>query len=389
MEHALRQLEHAALEIQTTLAPQLRCRLDPDNNSTEDVVDLDDFSHGLRLAMTMTYDEPDQWRIRALRVVMGKLMASAFPLLLASPRWATKYRGEWGPILCGRVVADHVWLTEGTTAQQQEQPKGQKGADKGEGLVIERNELILARYEDVDLLWEEYRSQGWQPADDLMFPERGGDDPADLRPVPPVPPVLSSLQQQQASRERGRNRSKAIPIMRPDGTSITLPHSSGHHSLRRGDSQSSSSSSSSTQDGRKTASPSQHQQLVSSRAQSWPRGPRPGFLGGGGSGGGAPSTTRPPNYFAKGPGSPLKNSILPSRNASPSEEADSLDNTCRPLTTEPARDISPSSKPKQDDKQEDAETQTTSSMREEAGEQRPQDESIHQVTASSASEPTS
>lgn len=245
MEHTLRQIEHATKSIEA-LAPGLRL-LD----------DLDVFSHGLRVAMAMAYDEPDQWRIRALRIVMGGLMAVAFPLLLQHSRWATKYWVEWGS-LRERVVADHLWLTAAAV-----------GEGQGEGTktmmmtMIERNDVILAGYENMSLLWKDHRYEGWQPADGLMFPEKGGDDPTNLRPVPPTPD-LSSLEN--VRKERGRKRSRAIPIMRPDGTSITLP-SDEQSPLRR------------DQEPGKLDIPSPHKLSVSPRAQSWPRGPRPGVSG--------------------------------------------------------------------------------------------------------------
>lgn len=293
MDHALRQIEDAAREIKTTLTPQLLQHHHHHNHRrwplNDQKPDLDDFSYGLRIAMAMTYDEPDQWRIRALRVVMAKLMAVTFPLLLQSPRWGTKYCAEWG-LLRPRVVADHVWLTEVGVQQGQEQ---------GGGTVtrIERNESMLAGYKDMDLLWEVYRREGWQPKDDLMFPERGGDDSADLRPVPP--PVFTSTKSDNTTtttenngvdaRGRPRNRSRAIPIKRPDGTSITLPRPNEESPLR-GNPRLQGKLDGMLPPGKSTSS---------SRAQSWPRGPQLGFAA-------PPSTTSKP--FAKKDvlGSPLK-----------------------------------------------------------------------------------
>lgn len=288
MAHALDQIEHATLEIQA-LAPQLRHRRRRDlvgDNDDDD--DFDAFSHGLRVAVAMTYDEPDQWRIRALRVVMAKLMAAAFPLVLRHPRWAATYEAEWGS-LRARVVADHLWLTDehvggGQRCQGQEKDEG-GGGGRGGGVVvaIERNDLIVAGYEGCDRLWEVYRPEGWQPADDLMFPERGGHDPADLRPVPSTPVLFSSLLPlpggdhhhyhhglavAAGGRDRGRKRSRAIPIMRPDGTSITLP-SNEQSPLRTGGQQREQQR---EPQGKLDCMATPPTRSVSSRAQSWPRG---------------------------------------------------------------------------------------------------------------------
>lgn len=342
MQHTLQQIEHAALEIQT-LTPLFRGQKGQVSNNF-----LDCFSDGLRIAMAMTYDEPDQWRVRALRVVMGKLMAVAFPILLQSPRWGAKYCTEWGP-LQGRIVADHLWLTDNdnnnNSMQQEEKKRGRKkeGAKKSV-LSIERNEFIIAGYEHMDLLWKDYRIDGWKPTDDLMFPERGGDDPSDLRPMPP-PPSLSSPNQEKTPlpetdtnnnndnndvdgddgavaglKGRGRRRSRAIPIMRPDGSCITLPKPN-EESPPRG--------------GRKPVNggkpddnmgppppPALPRKPVSSRAQSWPRCPQPGFSTA------VPSI--PPASLASGlrdhspiKGSALCHALVPSE--PPPEDTDSRD----------------------------------------------------------------
>lgn len=293
MEHTLRQIEHATREIQATLTPRFLNQFHPYNQL---IHPLDGFSDGVRIAMSMTYDEPDQWRIRALRVVMGGLMAVAFPLLLQSPRWGIKYCAEWRP-LRPRVVADHVWLTEGAD---------ETGTGKR---VMERNESILAGYENMDLVWQTYRSDEWQPADDLMFPDRGDDDPADLRFVPPA--VIASIKAKSDDddndhhhhgvdtrgrpdvRGRSRNRSRAIPIMRPDGTSITLPKPNEESPVRGNREPGPQGNLDGTPPRGKSAS----SVAASSRAQSWPRGPQFGF-----------AAAAPPSSLRKKavPGSPLK-----------------------------------------------------------------------------------
>lgn len=93
MDHALTHLEAATEEIQK-LVPVLR-------NSN-----LDDFEVYIRRALLLMYGEFDQWRIRALRIVMGKLMAVCFPLIIQSARWRPIYQRLWG-LLRVRVVVDH------------------------------------------------------------------------------------------------------------------------------------------------------------------------------------------------------------------------------------------------------------------------------------------
>lgn len=93
MDHALDQLD-AATEVIEKLVPALRH------------ANLDTFEFDLRVSMLIMYDQPDQWRIRSLRIVMGKLMAVCFPLILQSRRWESVYELLWG-ILRIRVVADH------------------------------------------------------------------------------------------------------------------------------------------------------------------------------------------------------------------------------------------------------------------------------------------
>lgn len=98
MDHALTQIDTATDEIKL-LGEQGMYNHHPEAN-------MDLFESMLRRALLMTYDEPDQWRIRALRVVMGKLLAVAFPWVLQSPDWGFRYAGFWG-LLHARIVTDH------------------------------------------------------------------------------------------------------------------------------------------------------------------------------------------------------------------------------------------------------------------------------------------
>lgn len=150
------------------------------------IANLDEFEISIRRALLIMYDEPDQWRIRALRIVMGKLMAVCFPLLLQSQRWVT-YRKWWG-MLRVRVVADHKWLYQAGMCQ--------------------RNDVMLSGFESLNVIWVRYRKEGWKPSDDLMFPQQGVKDP----PAPPAsaPPTPAG----------GKKISKAIPIVKPSDSYI-------------------------------------------------------------------------------------------------------------------------------------------------------------------------
>lgn len=187
MDHALAHLEAAAAAIQR-LEPMLRS------------AHLDDFELCLRRALLIMYDEPDQWRIRALRIVMSQLMAACLPLILQSPRWPGGYAQLWG-VLRVRVVVDHKWLVSAGRCPA--------------------SQVILAGFEHMDVLWVKYRGEGWRPPDDLMFPER---ESADLSDPPPVP--LSPLPLPHSSpltSAAGKKKSRAIPIVRPDGTLASIP----------------------------------------------------------------------------------------------------------------------------------------------------------------------
>lgn len=187
MDHALERLEAAADAIRQ-LEPVLRR------------AHLDDFELCVRRALLVMYGEPDQWRIRALRIAMGRLMAACFPLVLQSPRWPASYAQLWG-MLRVRVVVDHKWL-----------------ASAGRCLA---SDVILAGFEHMDVLWVKYRGQGWRPPDDLMFPER---ELADL-PDPPLVPSSSSSPPRSPPLKAaaGKKKSRAIPIIRPDGTLAPMP----------------------------------------------------------------------------------------------------------------------------------------------------------------------
>lgn len=64
----------------------------------------------------------------------------------------------------------------------------------------------------MDFLWVNYRGKGWRPSDDLMFPEQ------ELGCLPESLPASSP-----PKTTGGKRKSKAIPIVRPDGTIATPP----------------------------------------------------------------------------------------------------------------------------------------------------------------------
>lgn len=144
---------------------------------------LEGFEYGLRMALLNMYAEPDQWIIRALRIAVGKLIGACFHIILQSPAWPTKFEKLWG-ILRVRVVADHKWLYQAGLCQ--------------------RNPVIMHGFEHMSINWTNYRHEGWQPSDDLMFPE---DEVHTL----PKPPPFSNPQTK-------KKTSKAIPIISPSGT---------------------------------------------------------------------------------------------------------------------------------------------------------------------------
>lgn len=190
MDHALARIDAAAAAI-GGLAPALgHARLDT-------------FELFLRRALLAMYGEPDQWRVRALRVALGRLAARAFPLVLRSPRWAGAYQPLWG-ILRVRVVVDHKWLVAAG--------------------VCEPSDIILVGFEHMGVLWVRYRREGWRPADDLMFPER---EAANLPDPPPSPSPPRPAAGQ-------KKKSKAIPIVRPDGTMAPIPGMEASHDPKAG-----------------------------------------------------------------------------------------------------------------------------------------------------------
>lgn len=159
------------------------------------LANIDEFEISIRRALLIMYDEPDQWRIRALRIVMGKLMAVCFPLILQSQRWET-YQKWWG-MLRVRAVADHRWLYQAG--------------------MCPRNDVILSGFENLDVIWVRYRKEGWKPSDDLMFPTREVEiPPGSPATAPPTP-------------AGGKKKSKAIPIVDPSGniTSVQRMSTSG------------------------------------------------------------------------------------------------------------------------------------------------------------------
>lgn len=151
------------------------------------LANLDEFEMSIRRALLIMYDEPDQWRIRALRIVMGKLMAVCFPLILQSQRWNI-YEKLWG-VLRVRVVADHKWLYQAG--------------------MCPRSDVILFGFENLSVIWVRYRKEGWQPSDDLMFP------PEEIE-CPPAPPASAP-----PTPAGGKKKSKAIPIVKPSDSSST------------------------------------------------------------------------------------------------------------------------------------------------------------------------
>ena len=179
MDFALNHIEQATAEIVKKLPVLQNAQLEA-------------FEHGLRMALLNMYEEPDQWIIRALRIVMGKLMAVCFHIILQSPAWSTKFEKLWG-VLRVRVVADHKWLYQAG--------------------LCERNAVIMYGFEHMSILWTKYRGEEWQPADDLMFPE----DAVDTLPKPP--------QRDPPSTPHGnKKKSKAIPIISPGGTIAPRPN---------------------------------------------------------------------------------------------------------------------------------------------------------------------
>lgn len=179
MDYALDRIEEATVEIVKKL-PTLRH------------ANLESFEYGIRMALINMYAEPDQWRIRALRIVMGKLMAACFQIILQSPAWARKFEKLWGSLRI-RVVADHKWLYQAG--------------------LCERNAVIMYGFENMNILWTNYRGGNWQPADDLMFPE----DQIDTLPKPPP-------QSPPSTPARKKKLSKAIPIVSPGGTIAPRPN---------------------------------------------------------------------------------------------------------------------------------------------------------------------
>lgn len=108
---------------------------------------------------------------------------------------------------------------------------------------------ILAGFENMAILWVKYRGDDWKPEDDLIFPDRDtprdffnaydddGSDNVDvndshsLRAGSPEPEVETEPVTEQTPASvpdvivpaGGKKKSKAIPIMRPDGTPAELP----------------------------------------------------------------------------------------------------------------------------------------------------------------------
>ncbi|KUI57568.1 hypothetical protein VP1G_04905 [Cytospora mali] len=171
MDHALSRLEDAREDIREE-ADFLRH------------AKLDNFQLGILRAHRCMWDQSDQWRLISLRIVMGKLMAVAFPLILQSPHWANRYRQLWGTMYL-HVVADHIWLHT---------------AD-----FCPHVPAITKGFQHMQIRWVKYRPNGWKLEDDFMFPKGKAPDPS-----PPSPPSTPH--------RTAKKKPKAIPTLRPDGT---------------------------------------------------------------------------------------------------------------------------------------------------------------------------
>lgn len=173
MDHALSRLEEAR-EVVREVSGTLR------------QVQLDGFQQGLLRAHQSMWNHPDQWRLLALRIVMGKLMAVAFPILLRNHRWAGTYQPLWDDDNMHEVaVADHIWLhTAGW---------------------CDHEDVITRDFRCRQVMWMKYRPDGWTLEDDLKTPE---EQRADSAPA-------AAAQPHHAAKKK---KSKAIPKLRPDGT---------------------------------------------------------------------------------------------------------------------------------------------------------------------------
>ncbi|ROW02069.1 hypothetical protein VPNG_07691 [Cytospora leucostoma] len=135
MDHALSRLEEAREEIREVAGSLRRAN-------------LDSFQRGILGALLSMWDQPDQWRLLSLRIVMGKLMAVAFPIILQSPHWATKYKPAWGDMYF-HTVADHMWLhTAGFCPHVR---------------------AITTGFKHMQIMWVKYRPNGWKLEDDIGF----------------------------------------------------------------------------------------------------------------------------------------------------------------------------------------------------------------------------
>ncbi|KAK7738475.1 telomerase inhibitor [Cytospora paraplurivora] len=150
MDHALSRLEEAREEIRE-VADNIRH------------ANLDSFQSGILGGLLSMWDQPDQWRLLSLRIVMGKLMAVAFPIILQSPHWATKYKPSWGDMYF-HAVADHMWLhTAG---------------------FCPHVPAITTGFEHMQIMWVKYRPNGWKLEDDIGF-SAGRVPPSLSLPSPP------------------------------------------------------------------------------------------------------------------------------------------------------------------------------------------------------------
>ncbi|POS79752.1 hypothetical protein DHEL01_v201847 [Diaporthe helianthi] len=188
MDEAVRRIDKARAEIVQQLpVVQQNSRM------------FDKFEHGFRMALINMYAEPNQPLLRDLRIVVGKLVADIFHVVLQSPAWSTKYERHWG-ILRVRAVADHKWLYQAG--------------------LCEKNAVIMHGFEQMSILWQNHRGEGWQPAVDIMFPE----NLAYTLPRPPPPSTQQST----------RRATRAIPIVSPDGTVTARPGTTVPRGMSRG-----------------------------------------------------------------------------------------------------------------------------------------------------------
>lgn len=149
---------------------------------------IDKFEENIREALEMMYSEFNQWHIRAVRLVMAKLMAKAFPVITRNFHWESHYQELWGALRC-KVVADHKFFV--STG------------------ILEPNADILKGFESWNMAIWDYKQGGVLPA-----------------PEQPPMPSLAGSSSSLSPPSRGK-KSRAIPIVRPDGTIAPRPGGRG------------------------------------------------------------------------------------------------------------------------------------------------------------------